>query len=156
MGIAVEETTRCCAQPDELPERLLFLQASIVIWFFFNNTRYLFPKPRRIRPARCTYVDHDLSENNPECFKRALRVTPVQFRTILELIEDHPVFQDKNRRPQRHVSFQLKTALHRFGHEGSLSGHSELASKLNISIGSHQLCENSAVFAIREVSSMAD
>ena len=48
-------------------------------------------------------------------------MTKQQFDFIIDLIKDHPVFVRHGKKPQRDVVIQLKVALHRLAHDGSLS-----------------------------------
>ncbi|KAE9395303.1 hypothetical protein BT96DRAFT_1044769, partial [Gymnopus androsaceus JB14] len=48
-----------------------------------------------------------------------VRVSPHVFDFILEMIEDHPVFQNNSNNPQAPVDEQLAVTLFRLGHYGS-------------------------------------
>jgi hypothetical protein len=72
----------------------------------------------------------------PEDFKYILRITPAQFNFIVEMIQGHDVFLSRGSKPQADVVVQLKVALHRLGHDGSLSSYRALSLPLATSVGS--------------------
>lgn len=98
--------------------------------------RYIYPDPTIAPPSNAVYQDERLSELSPIDFKDALRVTPRQFEYILHLIADHPVFLSDGPTPSADPAIQLKIALHRLGHNGTLASFRSLSRTLHCSYGS--------------------
>ncbi len=75
-------------------------------------------------------------------------MTPQQFEYVLSKIESHSVFRSKGRGPQRDPRIQLKVALHRLGHDGSLASNTAIARVLDVSAGSVQKYTQRCVIAL--------
>ena len=111
------------------------LTKALELYDYFETSRYLNPlKRRRVNSTSILYKV--LSGEDEEHFFNAFRMTPRQFDLIVSLIKDHTVFARRGKKPQRIVETQLKIALHRFAHDGSLSSNTALARNLGVSIGS--------------------
>ncbi|KAK3830064.1 MAG: hypothetical protein JOS17DRAFT_677742, partial [Linnemannia elongata] len=77
-----------------------------------------------------------LSSEDEDYFKTAFRMNETQFDCIVNLIKDASVFKSRGRKPQKPVADQLKVALHRFCHDGSLSSLNAVGRQLGVSVGS--------------------
>ncbi|KAF9410369.1 hypothetical protein BGZ76_005527, partial [Entomortierella beljakovae] len=112
------------------------LLMALYTYFYFEVVRYLNPRPAANVYRSPVYRDEVLSLLSPIDFKDAMHVTPLQFNFIVEVIQDHPVFLRRGRKPQREVATQLKVALHRLAHDGSHSSYSAYRRILDVSVGS--------------------
>ncbi|KAF9122082.1 hypothetical protein BG015_005660, partial [Linnemannia schmuckeri] len=102
---------------------------------YLINKRYLYGPSPGTPPNSTIYRNIMLSARYPLHFKRNLRVTPKQFDFILNLIKDHVVFIGGTK-PQIDVAVQLKVALIRLGHYGSLASVAHIADIMAVSTGS--------------------
>ncbi|KAF9538544.1 hypothetical protein EC957_006466 [Mortierella hygrophila] len=100
-----------------------------------QTSRYLVPL-KRFRVLDSHYRDNVLSGRNKKYFYDAFRMTKPQFDFVLNLIKDHPGFATRWKKPQQRVEVQLKVALHRFTHDGSLSSFNALGRQMGVSVGS--------------------
>ncbi len=80
--------------------------------------------------------EHASSPNDHHRFVQMLRVTPESFQFILQLIENHPVFQTCSNRPQTPVQTQLAVTLYRMGRFGNGASVPDIARIAGISEGS--------------------
>jgi len=118
----VSEHVLSSLEEEDLDDEDPLLEAAILVAELLENTRYFnqttgIPRSPHFR----LYRDERLSESSPRDFKDALRMTPQQFEYVLKKIEGHHVFRTKGNGPQADVRVQLKVALHRLGHDGSLA-----------------------------------
>ncbi|KAG0300881.1 hypothetical protein BGZ99_003613, partial [Dissophora globulifera] len=111
----------------------LFLKVLITKHFFLTN-RYLNPREPVFKSS--IFRDEVLSMDNGMVFQEALRLSPEQFNYVVKLIQDHPIFQQTGKKPQKEVTIQLKVALHRLAHDGSLSSFKAIARVMGITTGS--------------------
>ncbi|KAF9340077.1 hypothetical protein BGX26_009112, partial [Mortierella sp. AD094] len=58
-----------------------------------------------------------------------------QFNHIVGIIQNDPVFHSRGRKSQREVAIQLKVALHRLCHDGSLSSYKAIARVMAVTEG---------------------
>ena len=65
-----------------------------------------------------------------------LRVSPLVFNVILELIKDNPVFANNSNVPQTPVDVQLAVTLYRLGHYGNAASLEDVARLAGVSSGS--------------------
>jgi hypothetical protein len=65
-----------------------------------------------------------------------LRVTPLVFSTILQLIENHPIFLNHSNNRQTPVEQQLAVTLYRMGHFGNAASVEDIAQIAGCSEGS--------------------
>jgi len=113
----------------------LAIVAAIDTYDYYCSSRYLVPLKRtRIRSIH--YREYVLSGKDKRHFYDAFRMTKPQFDFIVNLIKKHSVFQRTWRKPQAPVEVQLKVALHRFTHDGSLSSFAAVGRQLGVSVGS--------------------
>ncbi|KAF9984637.1 hypothetical protein BGZ80_008213, partial [Entomortierella chlamydospora] len=103
------------------------LVLALATYNYFKTVRYLNPRPAESVFKSPVYRDQVLSQLSPIAFRKAMRVTPRQFNFIVEVIQGHPVFLSRGRKPQAEVATQLKVALHRLAHNGSHASYESLA-----------------------------
>lgn len=72
-------------------------------------------------------------------FESMLRVSPLVFDVIPNLIKDHPVFHSNSNVPQTDVKFQLTVTLYRLGHYGNAASVGDIARNFGYSEGSVEL-----------------
>lgn len=113
----------------ELFQRLLELRNKV------KTARYLI-RPKHKRVLSSHYRTDVLSSEDEDYFKTAFRMNETQFDCIVNLIKDASVFKSRGRKPQKPVADQLKVALHRFCHDGSLSSLNAVGRQLGVSVGS--------------------
>jgi DNA-binding CsgD family transcriptional regulator len=100
-------------------------------------TRY--PNGRhRVPKAGNLHIAWDYAENPADHhrFIHLLRVTPPIFNTILNLIEDHPIFTNNSNNAQAPVESQLAVTLYRMGRYGNSASVEEVARIAGCSEGS--------------------
>lgn len=81
-------------------------------------------------------------------FINMLRVTPLVFSTILQLIEDHPVFINRSNNAQMPVEQQLAVTLYRMGRYGNAASVEEVARVAGCGEGSVENYTNQCFTAI--------
>lgn len=69
-------------------------------------------------------------------FTSMLRVSPVVFDVLIQLIKDDPVFQNNSNSPQSPVDYQLAITLYRLGHFGNAASLEDVARLAGCSEGS--------------------
>ncbi|KAF9546133.1 hypothetical protein EC957_010119 [Mortierella hygrophila] len=70
-------------------------------------------------PSSAMLRDEILPALDAVAFKRIMRITPTQSQILLDITQDHPVFQSANPLlPQVPVRVQLTVALYRLGSKG--------------------------------------
>jgi hypothetical protein len=69
-------------------------------------------------------------------FVNMLRVSPDVFQVLLDLIEDHPVFQNDSNNAQASVQVQLAVTLYRMGRYGNGASLEDIARYAGVSEGS--------------------
>ncbi|KAF9536062.1 hypothetical protein EC957_000565, partial [Mortierella hygrophila] len=121
-------------RPISLPNPQVF-QGLLMLRDRIKTARYLV-KPKRKRVLSSHYRTRVLSGKDKDYFKDTFRMNKAQFRFIVDLIKDATVFKSRGRKPQKPVEDQLKVALHRFCHDGSLSSRSAVGRQLGVSVGS--------------------
>lgn len=121
-------------RPVSLPYPLLF-QGLLKLRNQVKTARYLV-KPKYKRVLYNHYRTKVLSGKDKDYFKDTFRMNKAQFHFIVELIKDATVFKSRGKKPQKPVMDQLKVALHRFCHDGSLSSRAAVGRQLGISVGS--------------------
>lgn len=75
-------------------------------------------------------------------FVSMLRVIPESFQFMLQLIEDHPIFQTQSHRPQSPVEVQLAVTLYRMGRFGNGASVEDIARMAGISEGTVETFTN--------------
>jgi len=123
----------------ELPlnDVLLQLQANIATFRKIKNTRYLqdrtsIPKAGNIHLA----WEYAKDPAQHHLFIQMLRVSPLVFRVIVELIKDHNIFRNDSNVPQAPVDYQLAVTLFRMGRFGNAASLIDIARDAGCSTGS--------------------
>jgi hypothetical protein len=80
------------------------------------------------------YLD-DFRDNHPDLFRKKLRVSPVVFDRLAELIQDHPIFHNNSNVPQHPIHTQLAVFLVRLGHYGNASSPEYVAQWAGVCVG---------------------
>lgn len=80
------------------------------------------------------YLIHFRSDH-PDLFRKKLRVSPIVFDRLVELIENHDVFHNNSHVPQHPVPIQLAIFLVRLGHYGNASAPEYVAQWAGVCIG---------------------
>jgi hypothetical protein len=80
------------------------------------------------------YLIHFRSDH-PDLFRKKLRVSPIVFDRLVELIENHGVFHNNSHVPQHPVPIQLAIFLVRLGHYGNASAPEYVAQWAGVCIG---------------------
>jgi hypothetical protein len=114
---------------------LLLLHSGLDTYNYFRTSRYLVPL-RRVRILDVRYREEVLSGNDKGYFYDAFKMTKPQFDFIVNLIQEHPVFETRWKKPQALVDVQLKVALHRLTHNGTLTSFSAIGRQLGVPVGS--------------------
>jgi len=78
-----------------------------------------------------TYFRHD----HPDRFRKKLRVSPLVFDRLVELIEDHDIFHNNSNVPQHPIPIQLAIFLVRVGHYGNASSPEYVAQWAGVCVG---------------------
>jgi len=78
----------------------------------------------------------DFRYNHPDRFRKRLRVSPLVFNHLMDLIENHPVFHNNSNVPQLPIPIQLAILLVCVGHYGNASSPEYVAQWAGISVGS--------------------
>jgi hypothetical protein len=87
---------------------------------------------------------------HPE-FVKLLRVSPLVFNVILELIHDHPIFQNNSNAEQTPVDIQLVVTLYRLGRYGNAASITDVARVAGIGVGTVELFTNRCFEAIESL-----
>ncbi|KIY60886.1 hypothetical protein CYLTODRAFT_363592, partial [Cylindrobasidium torrendii FP15055 ss-10] len=104
-----------------------------------KSTRYLRPRPSVLKIGQLELLyDFAQSPADHERFVDMVRVSPRVFRTLLDLIEDDPVFQNNSHVPQTPVDVQLATTLYRMGRYGNGGSCKDIARVLGIGDGTKE------------------
>lgn len=98
------------------------------------NSRVFDPKPPNPKASQLHLLDH-WQEHDIRNFRAKLRVHPLTFCHILNLIKDHHIFQNNSNSAQMAVDIQLAIYLVRAGHYGNSSSVSEVAIWAGVSVG---------------------
>lgn len=98
------------ANGDDIEEALL-LAACI------EDSRYSVDRIQQLRPQHFfTSVFPDLPDDQ---FRALLRTTRTGFKSLVETLQDHPVFSNNSRNPQADPAIQIAVALCRLGSNGN-------------------------------------
>lgn len=112
--------------------RFLGLVDDFLAWA--QTTRVLFPnivhKTSQLQLVLVLY-----KEDDPDRFCLNLRVSPSTFDTLLERIEDNPIFHNNSNNKQFPVMWQLAITLYRFGHYGNGASVQSVAQWAGVSEG---------------------
>jgi hypothetical protein len=90
--------------------------------------RYEVPRTHIPRPpSTLRFVLEVWKTERPDFFRRELRVTPTTFDSMVERLQDDPVFTNKSENMQMPVKHQLAITLYRFGHDGNAASLDSVA-----------------------------
>ena len=117
---------------DEVHERYTDRLAGLLN--MLANARVFDPKPPNPKASQLHLLDH-WQEHDIRNFRAKLRVHPLTFCHILDLIKDHPIFHNNLNSAQMPVDIQLAVYLVRAGHYGNSSAVSEVAIWAGVSVG---------------------
>ncbi|KAJ6495011.1 hypothetical protein DFH09DRAFT_1103874 [Mycena vulgaris] len=138
-----------------LDEILARLSADIISMRAIEQTCYLherhhIPKAGNLHLAWEFAQDPELY---PE-FKKMLRISPLVFSVILELIKDNPVFPNNSNAPQTPIDIQLAVALYRPGRYGNSASLDDVARVARIGVGTVELFTDRCFTAIDSLHNM--
>ncbi|KIJ31237.1 hypothetical protein M422DRAFT_186223 [Sphaerobolus stellatus SS14] len=117
---------------------------------YLTYTRVLFPNTVHKIP-QLPLVLHYFKRDDPQRFRRNLRVAPDTFDVLLPWIETHPVFESRGPLPQLPVAHQLAIALFRFGHFGNSASVESVAQWAGVAAGTVVNCTRRVIIAVLEV-----
>ena len=117
---------------DEVHERYTDRLAALLN--ILTNARVFDPKPPNPKSSQLHLLDH-WQEHDIRNFRAKLRVHPLTFCHILDLIKNHPIFHNNSNSAQMPVDIQLAVHLVRAGHYGNSSAVSEVAIWAGVSVG---------------------
>jgi hypothetical protein len=121
----------------EVLAKTMQLKLDMAILEGIKTTRYLHardPVPKSGNMHIAWIYAEDPKDHNR--FQGMFRVSPLVFQVILELIQDHKVFQNNSNTPQTPVDIQLAVALYRLGHYGNAASVQDVARMAGIGDGS--------------------
>jgi hypothetical protein len=78
---------------------------------------------------------NDFRHDHPDCFQKKLRVSPLVFNHLIELIEDHNIFHNNFNIPQHPILIQLAIFLVRVGHYGNTLSPKYVAQWAGVCVG---------------------
>lgn len=97
-----------------------------------SSKRYCF---RSNVPKYLSWFDETVPQYDDKRFKMLFRCTRQQFKTILDLIKDNPVFHGKNSEKQFSLYFQLALVMYRLGSFGTGAEIGKIAALFGIGDG---------------------
>ncbi|KAF4614110.1 hypothetical protein D9613_008205 [Agrocybe pediades] len=123
--------------PEDLVESADSLQTHLATIALIEETRYLNERPSVPKNGNINLAWEYASDSaHHKRFLNMLRVSPKVFNTLLDLIQDHPVFQSTNNHPQVPVEQQLAVTLFRMGRYGNGASVEDIARIAGCSEGS--------------------
>jgi hypothetical protein len=142
---------------DELPpeELLSRLQGDLDLFNKIKNTRYLNSRTS-VPKSGSLHLAWEYAQNpqHHDLFTQMLRVSPRVFAVVIELIKDHPVFQNNSNVPQSPVDYQLAITLYRMGRYGNAASLADIAREAGCSEGSVELWTDCCFEAIESLHDM--
>lgn len=139
--------------PTDALEQLEQLNADMEIFKLIRDTRYILP--RSILPkAGFLHLAFDFMHSDPDQFQQMLRLSPLAFNVLLELIKDHPQFHNNSNNPQAPVIIQLSLFLYRMGRYGNAASTVDLARSAGIGEGTVIDYTNRCLIAIESLHSL--
>jgi hypothetical protein len=116
------------------------LQTDVQALHAIQNTRYLKPRSSVPRIGNLEsvwgYAEYPAFHAH---FESMLRISPLIFDVIMNLIKDHPVFYSNSNVPQTDVKFQLAITLYRLGRYGNAASVGDIARNFGYSEGAVEL-----------------
>ena len=126
--------------PKDFEQLCKTLQNDVQVLHAIQNTQYLKPRSRVPRIGNLESVwEYAKDPAFHTHFESMLRVSPLIFDVILNLIKDHPVFHSNSNVPQTGVKFQLTITLYRLGHYGNAASVGDIAGNFGYSEGAIEL-----------------
>lgn len=121
---------------EQAPLLVANLLVDLEILRTLRNTRYLLPRIRVPKHSNLHLV-HEYAQNVlfQDRFESMLRVSPYVYEVLINLISDHPVFQNNSHCQQTPVSTQLAITLYRLGHYGNSASVRDVAQNFGFSEG---------------------
>ncbi|KAL1690967.1 hypothetical protein GGG16DRAFT_54747, partial [Schizophyllum commune] len=105
----------------DLEELCLLLQIDYAALCAIRDARYLRPRPAVPKSSQLHLAwEYAKDPAHHHRFREMLRVSPVVFDVLVELIRAHPVFQNNSNHPQEPVETQLAVTLYRMGRSVSV------------------------------------
>lgn len=139
--------------PPEAVEQLRQLEADLEMFKIIRNTRYIVPRSF-LPKGGYLHLAFDYMHSDPEEFRQMLRVSPLVFNVILELIKDHPKFHNNSNVPQAPVSSQLALCLFRMGRYGNAACMTDIARAAGLGEGTVNDYTNRCLTAIESLHSL--
>jgi hypothetical protein len=99
------------------------------------TARVLDPCPPMKKSGQLDLYLKDFRHDHPDRFRKKLRVSPVVFDRLVELIEDHTIFHNDSHVPQHPIQIQLAIFLVRVGHYGNASSPEYVAQWAGVCVG---------------------
>jgi hypothetical protein len=99
------------------------------------STRILDPGPPVQKVGQLDLYLTKFRHDHPDRFRKRLRVSPVVFDRLVELIENHDIFHNNSHVPQHPIPTQLAIFLYRVGHYGNSSSPEYVAQWAGVSVG---------------------
>jgi hypothetical protein len=129
---------RTLTNPELTPEEAaLLLDCDISCILLIRQTRYLQGRSPVAKAGNIHLAwEFALNPSDHHRFVNMLRVSPDVFLVLLDLIEDHPIFQNDSNNAQAPVQVQLAVTLYRMGHYGNGASLEDIARFAGVSEGS--------------------
>ena len=123
--------------PENLEEYTLNLQKDLELIALLEETRYLNDRPPVPKLGNIDLAwEFAQDPAHHQRFVNMLRVSPLVFLTVLDLIEDHHVFKNDTNLGQTPVEQQLAVTLYRMGRYGNGASVEDIARAAGCSEGS--------------------
>lgn len=136
----------------DIDEQIAQLQRDLAAYLLIKSTRYLNPRPR-VQKAGSLHLAWVYAQNpeDHDRFIHMLRVSPVVFDVILQLIQNHPIFYNNSNTPQTPVDVQLAVTLFRMGRFGNAASLEDIAREAGCSEGAVELYTSRCFTAIESL-----
>ncbi|KAG2065255.1 hypothetical protein BDR04DRAFT_1033229 [Suillus decipiens] len=112
-----------------------------------EKSRVLFARPKSSRAPQLHLLE-EWALDQPDKFRRKLRVDPPVFAEIVNKIINHPIFHNNSQNPQLPVPVQLAIFLNSAGHYGNAATTEDIADWAGVSIGTVYNCHRRVMVAI--------
>ncbi len=118
---------------DKLPQRWDAQVQALVT--FLLTSQILDARPPVKKLGQLILYLSDYQHDHPHLFQKRLRVSPLIFDCLVELIKDHNIFHNNTHCPQHPPHVQLAIFLLRVGHYGNASSPEYVAQWAGVSVG---------------------
>ena len=131
-------TQNCLLPPTTLEEACAQWNIDTTAIILAYETRYINGRDHRVPKAGNLHLAWEYLENPQDHgrFTNMLRLPPLSFLTLVELIQDNSVFTSESNTPQAPVKIQLGVTLYRMGQYGNGASIEDVARMAGISKGS--------------------